>query len=124
MSVVIEGVSVVIEGVSIVIEGVSSFPVDFLSTKKGLKIPMQNVDALLNTFGVVLESMTLMLTLYCLPFQHRKALNLPIGWMQLESKFLSMTVESCNFVLENNFLNVVLFIAFTSAPVSIFMAIF
>ena len=81
MSVVIEGVAVVIEGVSIVIEGVSSFLLDFLSTKQGFKIHMQNVDSLLNTFGVVLESMTLMLTLYHMPFQCRKALNLPIGWM-------------------------------------------
>ena len=81
MSIVLEGVAVVVEGVSIVIEGVSSFLVNFLSTKQGFKIPMQNVDSLLNTFGVVLESMTLMSTLYCLPFQRRKALNLPIGWM-------------------------------------------
>ena len=81
VAVVIEGVSVVIEGVSVVIEGVSSFLVNFLSIKQGFKIPMQNVDSLLNTFGVVLESMTSMSTLNHLPFQRRKALNLPIGWM-------------------------------------------
>ena len=78
VSVDIEGVSIVIEGVSVVVEGVSSFPVDFLSIKQGFKIPMQNVDSLLNMFGEVLESMTLMSTLYRLPFQHRKALNLPM----------------------------------------------
>ena len=79
VAVVVEGVSVVIEGVTVVVEGVSSFLVNFLSIKQGFKIPMQNVDSLLKTFGVVLESMTSMSTLYRLPFQCRKALNLPIG---------------------------------------------
>ena len=79
MSVVLEGIAVVVEGVSMVIEGVSSFLVDFFSIKQGFKIPMQNVDSLLNMFGVVVESITSMSTLYHLPFQCRKALNLPIG---------------------------------------------
>ena len=94
MSIVLEGVaavvevvSVVIEGVSVVIEGASSFFVNFLSIKQGFKIPMQNVDSLLNTFGVVLESMTSMSTLYCLPFQRRKALNLPCAGCNSNQSF-------------------------------------